>query len=54
MRAEDVKNSVQSEHNVTVSLEYVRSVLRNDIGAKYARIKKIPFLGNSDRCLLLR
>ena len=29
-------------------------MLRHDLGAKFARIKKIPFHGNSDRCLLLR
>ena len=32
----------------------MRQVLRHDLGAKYKKIKKIPYLGNSDRCLLLR
>ena len=53
-RAADIKDQVNASTDFTVSQEYVRQVLRCDIGAKYARIKKIPFLGNSDRCLLLR
>ena len=54
IRAADVVSKLGTDDKVNVSLEYVRKVLRNDIGAKYAKIKKIPYLGNSDRCLLLR
>ena len=54
LRTIDIKDQVEKETDVKVSQEYVRQVLRCDIGAKYARIKKIPFLGNSDRCMLLR
>ena len=52
--AEDIKNDVHEQHGIKVSLTYVCNVLRHDIGAKYARVKKIPFLGNTTRCMLLR
>ena len=29
-------------------------VLRHDIGARFQRVKRVPHLGNSTRCLLLR
>lgn len=29
-------------------------MLRHEVGARYKRVKKIPFLGNTDRCLILR
>ena len=54
LRARDVVAQVEAEAGVRVSDGYVRSVLRYDLGARYKRIKKIPYLGNSDRCLLLR
>ena len=53
-RAKDVKAAVEDEHGIEVSCQYVCKVLRHDIGAKYKRVKRIPFLGNSPRCLLLR
>ena len=34
--------------------QYICSVLQKDIGARFKRIRKIPFLGNSPRCLILR
>ena len=37
-----------------MSTSYVSQVLRHDIGARYTRIQKVPYLGNSVRCLLLR
>ena len=53
-KAADVQAAVLEQHGVKVSLTYVCSVMRHDIGAKYARVKRVPFLGNSGRCLLLR
>ena len=41
-------------HGLEVKTQYVRAVLRNDLGARYARIKKVPSLANTGRCLLLR
>ena len=32
----------------------MQSVLREDIGARYKCIRRIPFRGNSARCLILR
>ena len=42
------------DKGIAVSRQYVCEVLRKDIGARFKPIKKIPFLGNSKRCLLLR
>jgi len=53
-KAVSIQTAVKEKHSLEVTIEYVRSVLRNDIGAKYKRVKKIPYLGNTDRCLLLR
>ena len=53
-KAADIQAEVLEQHGIKVSKTYVCGVLRHDIGAKYARVKKIPFLGNSTRCLLLR
>ena len=49
-----VKESVLAEQGVSVSCQYVSQVMRKDMGARYTRIQKIPYLGNSVRCLLLR
>ena len=54
IKAADIKAEVLAQHGIKVSTTYVCGVLRHDIGAKYARVKRIPFLGNSPRCLLLR
>ena len=37
-----------------VNLGYIRAVLRHDIGARYKPIKRVPYLGNTNRCLILR
>ena len=29
-------------------------MLRNDIGARYKPIKKVPYIGNTPRCIILR
>ena len=29
-------------------------MLRHDLGARYKRLRKVPYLGNADRCLILR
>ena len=50
----DIQAEVLAEQGIKVSQTYVQGVLKHDIGAKYARVKRIPFLGNSTRCMLLR
>ena len=37
-----------------MSIQYIRKVLHHDLGARYARIRKIPALANKPRCLMLR
>ena len=53
-KAKQVSESVLEEHGIVVSNQYVCSVLRNDIGARFKLIRKIPYLGNHNRCLQLR
>ena len=49
-----VQQDVMEDHDMKVGRQYIASVLRNDLGARYKPIKKVPFLGNSSRCLQLR
>ena len=35
-------------------LQRIRKVLRQDLGMRFKRIKRVPFTGNSDRNLILR
>ena len=53
---ETTKSTYESTINVAPNLDYdVRiEVLRNDLGARYKRIRRIPFMGNSVRCKVLR
>jgi len=37
-----------------VTQVYICKVLRCDLGMSYKRIQKVPQLGNTPRCLLLR
>ena len=52
--SKQVQKSIQEEHGLEVNQGYISSVLRNDIGARYKPIKKIPYIGNTARCLILR
>lgn len=54
LNSRQVQQSVLEDHGIDVTRQYVSSVLRNDIGARYKPVKKVPFLGNSNRCLQLR
>ena len=49
MNAQQVSDSVLNDHNIRVSNQYVCSILRSDIGARYKPNKKVPYLGNSVR-----
>ena len=39
---------------ITVSKRLVRTVLRKELNLKYGKIKRIAWLGNSERSLVLR
>ena len=45
----DIKciKGVFADKKLKVSTQYICSVLRNDIGARYKTIKRVPYLGNS-------
>ena len=53
-RACQVRNRVEAAHGLEVKDWYVRKVLREHMGQRYKKIKKIPFHGNSDKNLILR
>ena len=53
-RAKQVTDSLKRNHELEMSKQYIFQVLRHDVGAKYKRIRKIPFLGNTLRCFVLR
>ena len=52
--AAQVVSSVKEKFDLDVKPDYVRKVLRADLNQRYRRIKKVPFLGNTVRCLILR
>ena len=54
LKSSQVSEAVAERHSISVSDKYVSAVLRNDLGARYKRIKRIPFMGNSVRCQVLR
>ena len=47
-------DSIQSSENVKVGKEFVCKTLREQLGLRYRRIKKVAFAGNIDRSLVLR
>ena len=53
-RADDLRKRLSEECSIKVSSSYIRQVLRHDLGCRYRRIKKVPYHGNSPRCLILR
>ena len=54
MKSTYVSEAVAERHKISVSDQYISAVLRNDLGARYKPIKRIPFMGNSVRCKVLR
>ena len=52
--AAELQRSIEDEHGLQVKHGYVCGILRHDIGARFQRVKRVPHLGNSTRCLLLR
>ena len=53
-KADQIRDSVREDSGLNVTRQYVSAVLSDDIGARYKRIRKVPWLGNTIRCLLLR
>ena len=50
----DLQQKIQDESGQVLTKSYIRSVLHNDLGFRYKKLKKVPYHGNSTRCLLLR
>jgi hypothetical protein len=49
-----LKIEVESLYEIKVSTNLVRKVLREDLKWRYRRLKRIPYQGNSERCLIQR
>ena len=52
--AQHVSDPILAKEGIQVSNQFISDILRNYLGAGFILIKKIPFHGNSARCLVLR
>ena len=52
--AQQVRVHLQKSKGLDYPLWHVRSVLHNDFNMRYRVLKKVPFQGNSERCLVMR
>ena len=52
--AQQVRVHLRESKGLDYSIEHVRSVLHNDFNMRYRVLKKVPFQGNSERCLVMR
>ena len=53
-RAAQVAECVKSKHGKEVSNGYVAAVLRTCLKMRYRKVKRVPFQGNSERCIVQR
>ena len=53
-KAAKVKQEVQRQHDVEISLPKIKLTMKKELGLGYRRVKKVPIQGNSERCLVLR
>ena len=54
VKAAQIKERVDREFDVEVSVPKVRQILKQGMGLGYRRTKKVPIQANSERCLVLR
>ena len=52
--AKQVKSELMDRSKVKFNTHFVRSVLRDDLGMRYRKIKKSAFLGNNARSKVAR
>lgn len=45
---------MHTDNEKIVSLKRIRKVMKDSLGMKYSRTKKIAYIDNSDRSLILR
>ena len=53
-RRAQIVDHVKQKYDMKVSKELVSQVLRHRLHMRYRKVKRIPFQGNSERCLVLR
>ena len=52
--AKQIVTRVKEHHGILVDVKTVRKVFRDDLDLQYRKMKRVPFQGNSERCLVLR
>ena len=53
-RTAQVVEHIQSKYDCQVKPHYVSFILRNCLKMRYRKVKRVPFQGNSERCMILR
>lgn len=53
-RSQQVSDQVKMRRKTHVSMHFVGEVLRKCMHMRYKKVKRVPFQGNSARCLVLR
>ncbi len=54
VKAAQIKEQIKEKNNVDISNQKIRKILKNEMGLRYRRVKKVPIQANSERCLILR
>ena len=54
VKAAQIKEQIKEQNNVDISNQKIRKILKNEMGLRYRRVKKVPIQANSERCLILR
>ena len=49
-----IRNTIESNHDLIVSKSLVASVLRNRFDMRFHKVKRVAFKGNSERSLVVR
>ena len=54
VKADEVTARVEEKHEVKVTTEQVKSIMKDDLGLGYRMARAVPSQANEERCLLLR
>ena len=53
-KANSVVNAYRDKFKGTISLSYARETLKSEFDMTFKKVKRVPYLGNSNRCMHLR
>ena len=54
LKAETVAQLVREQEDVEITLEQVKTIMKDELGLGYRLTRRIPVQSNSERCLVLR